>query len=257
LTVANTPKIVDLPDFDLAKLQCFDPAELRVDQPMGRFMLVLAAVFNDLKGAAYVLLMIGRSQPFEDRPLSHGAQLVGMGYQVARVLGGILYELMRAIAEDHKGAVDSAEFKHLVRGLPPKYRDAWNRIERIACEKSARARVNTADPLTMTLLRLRNDVAFHYSHKILAGAYKRFFADATAKYHDRAVLSDGTTMEATRFYFADAAMEAAAEDSTGRSMRDLHQTLGEVSGTVNVVLKSIVMAYIRKVATLRPYPVTK
>ena len=64
-------------------------------------------------------------------------------------------------------------------------------------------------------------------------------------------------MEATRFYFADAAMEAAAEDSTGRSMRDLHQTLGEVSGTVNVVLKSIVMAYIRKVATLRPYPVTK
>jgi hypothetical protein len=41
-----------LPDFDLAPLMDFAPDALRVGEPLGSFVLLLAAIFNDLKGAA-------------------------------------------------------------------------------------------------------------------------------------------------------------------------------------------------------------
>ena len=40
------------PDSDLAPLKGFPPLDLKVDTDLGRFVLVLAAIFNDLKNGS-------------------------------------------------------------------------------------------------------------------------------------------------------------------------------------------------------------
>ena len=103
------------------------------------------------------------------------------------------------------------------------------------------------------LLRIRNDLAFHYSPKVLPRAYQATFADPTQRYRDRAVLSDGESMEATRFYFADAAMEEGLRVATGLDMATLQRTLSGITDHVNKALKFIVTRYIRESARLSPY----
>jgi hypothetical protein len=89
--------------------------------------------------------------------------------------------------------------------------------------------------------------------KVLAKGYREFFADTSKPFHERAVVSDGDSMEATRFYFADAAMEQGMHSLTGLSAQSLHLRISDVSRNVNFALKFIVVAYIKKIATLSRY----
>jgi hypothetical protein len=195
-----------LPDFELAELRGFDPKALDPNQPMGRFILLLAAIFNDLKGALYVVERLRAAAPLAKPNLAWLGQVVGMQIQNKRIVGGILHELMNAI-EGNKGVVGSSEFVALVAGLKGPPRAAWTRVKRIALAEDRTP--NQSEAASQILHKIRNKVAFHYDTKIIAQGYQAFFADQTQQYRDKAILSDGDRMESTRFYFADGAMEAS------------------------------------------------
>ena len=165
-----------LPDFDLARLRGFDPAVLQTD--LGNFILLLAAVFNDLKGVAYVVERLRDAAPIANQDLAWRGQVSGMWTQTTRVMAGILYELMVVIKE-HEEIVDSPEFRKLVAGLPSQWRSAWNRVQRIARSQDRVPNVTGAD--SQLLVRLRNTVGFHYSAKVVAKGYREHFSNRTKK----------------------------------------------------------------------------
>ena len=111
------------------------------------------------------------------------------------------------------------------------------------------------------LLLVRNNVAFHYSAKILARGYREHFADASRPHSNRALFSDGRAMEDTRFFFADAAAEqglaspiVTADEGLTKTETVLQRT-AELAAQVNLALKPIVMACIRSFPT-RLYDIT-
>lgn len=239
-----------LQDFDLAPLDGFDPAALDTSLPIGCFILLLAAVFNDLKAAWYIVERLRYAGPIADRHLVCRGQVAGMGIQTSRLIAGILHELMQQIAK-HGDVVDSSEFRTLVARLPRPQRAAWNQVQQVARQQDGTLNVTSAD--AKLLLLIRNNFAFHYGAKAFAEGYRRFFADSTQAFGDRALLSDGESMEATRFYFADAAMEEGLRSLTRLSYKDLQRKLSVMSAKVNIALKFIVTRYIGDVAKVSRY----
>jgi hypothetical protein len=223
-----------LPDFDLAPLRGFDPDALRVREPMGSFVLLLAAVFNDLKGAAYVVERLRDAFSKAGGRLDWRGQLSGMVGQTSRVLAGVLRELMDAIKE-HRDIVDSAEFATLLRRMPVASRTAWQRVRLTALELVS----SGGDSDLLLLVKIRGAFAFHYSERALVKGYERSFVTHRDRpNHDRAVLSDGNRMEATRFYFADAAIEDGLHALTELDADQLQRRLSALAQHVNNALKT-------------------
>jgi hypothetical protein len=175
-------------------------------------------------------------------------QLSGMVGQTARILAGILRELMDAIRE-HYDLVDSAEFARLLGRLPVASRTAWHRVRMTALGGVAPG----SDADLLLLVKIRGALAFHYSEKALVKGYERFFVTERAEEnHDRAVVSDGDRMEATRFYFADAAIEAGLHELTELNADQLQRRLTVLAQHTNNALKHIVIAYLSTKAKLAP-----
>ena len=221
-----------------------------MELPIARFILILAAVFNDLKGAWYVVERLRDAQPMVDKSHAWRGQHTGMGLQNVRLIAGILHELMNVI-DKHREVVDSSDFQHIVALLPAGLRTAWRRVRRIALKEDRQPNATSAD--SQLLLRIRNNVAFHYDPTATAKSYAAFFARPTLPFRDKAVLSDGDSMEASRFYFADAMMEEGLRFATGLSNVDLQRKLSAISRDVNFALKFIVVRYITENAKLSRY----
>ena len=239
-----------LPDFDLAAPLGFDPAAFDMRLPLARFILLLAAVFNDLKSAWYLVERLRAVEPIAAYSLASKGQVAGMSLQNVRLIAGVLHELM-VVIEKHRDLVESSDFKALMRKLTGSPRIAWNQVQHIAFAQDRAPNVSGADSLL--LIKIRNNLAFHYGVKMLPSAYRVTFADRAKPFRSHAVISDGDSMEGTRFYFADAAMEEGLRSATGLSIDDLSRRISRISADVNIALKSIVVRYVRDVAKLSRY----
>jgi hypothetical protein len=242
-------------DFDLAPFKGFPPLDLKADTDVGRFVLVLAAIFNDLKNAIYAGHLAQQTHEKTTKKTPAHGQLTGMKTHAIRVMFGVIRELMKEIREN-KAAVDSQEFKGLLAKLKPKHREAWERLHHIAVGADKKA--NAGDATSQILERIRHNVAFHYNAVELAGAYERFFTTKPKKddgsVRDRALLSDGINYEGSRFYFAEAAQSQLLISKGGLEQEALVERVMQTAKDVSVALKHIVMAYIDDATTVREYP---
>src|SRR5258706_15634450 len=93
LAMGETP----LPDFDLAPLQGFDPTKLNIagQTDVGRLVLTLAVVFNDVKGLEYLAYQLdcGLKRYKAEHGLGVRGQLNGMISQILRARVGVFREL--------------------------------------------------------------------------------------------------------------------------------------------------------------------
>jgi len=250
LVSSPKPKSSHIPDFDLGELQGFDPKALDLTDDVARFILVLAVVFNDMKGGWYAVARLQLAASLATGSLEAQGQVAGFVNQTMRIMFGVLCELT-VLIRAHSGVIDSPEFQSLLTGLPKHSREAWDKVRRNAQDKDDETRGKTDEELI--LVKIRGGLAFHYSENLIQQSYVKFFAKSTELYHDKAMVSDGGTMEATRFYFADAAMEEGLRSQSSRSIAELSAFISELGKQVNLALKLIVMAYIKKIATLAPY----
>jgi hypothetical protein len=171
---------------------------------------------------------------------------MGLLLQVARFMAGVVHELMVELNEDQTKAIDSPEFQRILRDLTSQARDSWRTLLGVA-RGDTKASSN-ADSYSKMLVFVRNNVAFHYSDKILARGYREHFTDASRPHSSRALFSDGRAMEDTRFFFADAAAEQGLA-STGMTTREVLRRIAALAAQINLALKPIVMAHIRSFPT--------
>jgi hypothetical protein len=239
--------------FQLAKPFGIDPKAIDTETPLGSLMLVLALIFNDLKGLLLAVqeLGLGPRSRATNPPVASQGQVAGLALQFARLIAALIFELMDVLGKA-KGTVESGEMAALVARLPEKERRSWDSLVAAAFEKQPKGAPDTTWKM---LVKLRNQVAFHYDRETIGRGYRQhFFASPGKPYTERAVFSDGKRMESSRFYFADAAAEEGLSRVTNLPVPKATERIGSLAAEVNLALKPLVIEYLKAVAKGKAAP---
>jgi hypothetical protein len=126
-----------------------------------------------------------------------------------RLLWGLFHELLALVKRNQVGIAHSA-FKATIAHLGPTALAAWKAIEHVGLGSPS------TSPHAQALVRVRNTVSYHYDAKDLLRGYARAFNSTTGRVP---YASRGRSLQASRFYFADAAaheclLAAAPQDAT-------------------------------------------
>lgn len=208
---------------------------------IGQFFLGLAIAFNDLKGLVMFeqyLAAMGRPTTTDYSP--YFGQWHGTNVQIQRWIIGVLHEIMNVIgATEYRSVRDGAAVADLVSRVSPENRAAWNEIVAVATNTRGRR-------MSALLMRIRNGAAFHYGFRGngLAAAYGRRFAPGAPPPNQAAQFSTGTDMNATRFYYADAAAQQVMVENLDGENAMIDELL-ELANTVNVAVASVLVVFIR------------
>ncbi len=183
----------------LGPLTTFDPAlfvgDDKCPQEVCNFVLALAVAYNDLRDLTLTRrLLIDMEPPQEDTP-TYG-NWSGLGIAWLRVSWGQLNELL-VLLEENKKAIEHTAFQALHKRIDKKARNAWESLLEVAHNRRAVGGIGKA------LLLARNKISFHYDAKKIGIGYKARFVEETTA--GPPYESSASSMESTRFYFADAA----------------------------------------------------
>ena len=234
----NETHMAKLPDFELAPLKDFDPNTFNSSAPsVDAFVLSLALAFNDFKGLEWWATQLEKGDPKEAKVSPYHGQFNGMRIQVTRLSLASVHELLQAIAAAHKNhTVEHPAFVQALDIMTPASRANWEDVVAVVLGRDARH-----DKVFLNwLVRLRNNAAFHYYQpKALHGGYKQYFAEAAPSDHNRfAYASLGKSSEASRFYFADAAVGAVYDDE------ELIAAARALRRPISILLYTVVEAYL-------------
>ena len=240
---------MELPDFDLAPLSSFDPNVFRSDdRDVDAFILSLALAYNDYKGLQWLLFQLDKGKPADLTTVtSYNGQFFGMKIHATRLTLAFLHELVDAIkTASIDGVLERDQFVKNKAYMSRDDFDRWQELVDVAIGgKEAPAR-----GFLVWLERVRHDAVYHYYQpkELLQGYLTHFDPEEPKPSNRYAYASLGTTMEETRFFFADAAVGMSYED------KELIEKSGELGKHVNDVLRSVVAAYLRlRTDQLKPH----
>jgi len=204
--------------------------------PLEEFFLALALVFNDLKTA--VLLQETLPGNRGDRRVSpEVGQRNGIRSHLARLAAGIVHELLKLISEN-RTVLDDHRLTDLLKRIPPDCRNMWAKLVDNALNAS------TASSL---LCMIRNSAAFHYYQpKTLAQGFRSwFFEDRRIPENEKAYVSVGPDMDATRFYYADAAIQRSLSVlGAKKGVTDVDGLILDFVRTTNFSLAALIREFI-------------
>ena len=228
----------------LAALETFDPEAFRGDdkvpQAVCNFVLTLALIYNDCKDAIYASVALAASKP--EGPIQktrvRGA-FAGAQLHAFRAIVGLMHELFGLIRANDE-VLHHDFFVSLLQQVQPKSREAWKALVDVA------RGATPTDTFGKRLLLIRNKLFFHYDPKAIFIGYTEHF-HGPRRHDERAYLSRGQSMRATRFFFADAAATGYLNSVMGSETVDaLAQDLEEVVDSINYGLMLIVGRFIQR-----------
>jgi len=224
-------------------LETFDPAAFEagadVPQEVCSLILALALVYNDYKDALFASIAIGDAKPTGTFRKSRiwGAH-AGIEFHALRLQVGLLHELLNLLRESGNALLHPFIAK-VVKLMPSNARGSWKSLVSVAMGSTP------TDQFGRSLLLIRNKVSFHYDPKAIFSGYRHHFLGST-KRDDRAFISRGQSMSATRFYFADAAPIGYLRSLVGDEGSDeLLKSVAQLVRTVNIALKYVVEGFIQ------------
>lgn len=243
---SRAPEPNGVADFDLAPLKSFRPEGIIArdgKERFGAFMLALATAFNDLKGLLYWRRLILQKSTGMRGVSPRVGQLAGMELQVQRLILAHLHEfleLLKAFKEESRGE----EMRALLRTAPLGTQRQWEDLVRFATgEGDARDA-----QFTKVLVIVRNNAAAHYYQpNALVGGFRRHFYELRpAPNNAAAYASIGINMEQTRFYYADAALQAFIEKlPSAVGAEQFRRRLTRVGNGINQTIAHIVTEYLK------------
>ncbi len=258
------------PDFQLAPLIQLDRTLLLPleNEPiettqLKRLALTLALIFNDLKDLLWAGLVV-QHFTLELSPTEISAesgQLNAMRNFFLRHANGVIAEL-GSVIEGRKEVIQSAAFKAAVRGIDQtKALDAWNSLvaafEKVPIPGAPKRGSNAPKAATSKIARyikhVRDKAAYHYGNRpdedaVLAHGYAKKFkspktGDASAAH---AYLCVGDSMNTSRFFFADAAVQAVVDEALTEhdvSAEELNAFFRDVNFALRFVVASLLQHF--------------
>jgi hypothetical protein len=226
---------------DLAGLETFPPkafvAGAGASQDLCDFVVTLALVYNDLRDIHSGHMLLNDVQP--PGPVAatkEWGQFLGLRLHVIRVQTGLIDELLGTVRR-HADVLHEDTFKKVIRQLAQHVRAHWSAIESVA---SGKASGNTT---AKALALIRNKVVYHYDVGAIGRAYRERFIEENRRREP--LLSRGTSMAETRFYFADAAAESYMHPGGTPRVGDRFFEGGGLVASVNLALQGIVTGFVQ------------
>lgn len=241
----------------IGELEHISPKLLITEKEYNRvesFFLGLGVVFNDLKGIILFekMLIDYYEKPQDNEITSHAGNYGGVYIQIQKLIASTINEFF-AFLRKNSDLLNTNEFKEIFKKLNKEERVLWEGM--IAASRNKFSRVTD---FMKTIAQIRSNVAFHYDHsgKILRSAYISYFFGKT---HDgrnkHAYYSIGDSIENTRFYFSDAAVEESLYIAAGKKLKESHvgntslekyrQQTRETIEVMSAVISSILKKYIK------------
>lgn len=154
----------------------------------------------------------------------HAGNYGGLLVQLQKLMASIINEFFVFLKKNATVFTES-EFKEVLNRLPISEKRIWDNM--IA---AAHGKFPQVSDLLKATVQIRSNIGFHFDHsgKILRNAYvSRFFGNVKDEKSRLAYYSLGDTIETTRFYFSDAAVEEALYIATGKQPKE--NSIGGVS----------------------------
>lgn len=227
-----------------AELESFDPGVFYPDDKVGlelcAFIVTLAGIYNDAKDIGYAMELLVESRPVTDPCISRPWGIyLGLKYHIARRFHGLLHELFQLIQRSDIALADPY-MRVIESTMSRPGRESWHLVLDVA------RGADPKHPLGKALLLIRNKVAFHYDASQIHRGYTERFTHPSPG-NDRALLSRGTCMRESRFYFADAAFQCYLENiACAEDWDRFHSETESIFGHLNHALMELVTGFIQK-----------
>ena len=146
-----------------------------------------------------------------------------------------LFVLIKA----HRELLHHPFFVKVIKQVHGQSREAWKTLVSVADDATPK------DELGRLLLLVRNKVVFHYDPKGVYRGFKQQFLDPGCP-QQRAYVSRGLSMNETRFYFADAAVQGYFQETKGSmESADLSNKIIKIIESLNFAIIGIVDRFIQ------------
>ena len=228
----------------LAPLQTFSQEAFvgndNVPQDICNFVLALALIYNDCKDGIFSNLILAESKPTGEPKLSRAwGAYNGIKVHYLRLYIALIQELLNLIA-DNQRTIKHPFFNSVVRQLSKQDRESWDALTNAALQRK------TSSPLNKFLLMIRNKVSSHYDPKELYGGYRyHFFRSGSSS--ESPFISRGTSMQTSRFYFADAAAEGYLQSQAVKeNPNELISRVADLTADLNRSIMQLVNHFIQK-----------
>lgn len=225
----------------------FPPEALNPDVPLDRVILALALICNDMIDAFSVAGRMTNGKSITDTPTPYEGARIGRSGWSTRVIASIIHEALETLKAHQALLLSDSEVQETLASMSAESAAAWNDLTALALEPGK-------EPRRQFLLRVRNNVSYHYADaKALAAGYRRTFFEAEKTASNRwAYISAGETFEGLRFHFVDAAVASAVQAAAERASDDPTTELTgiaalTVNGLFNFVLKFMDMRVIKRI----------
>lgn len=185
------------------------------DDPIAKFFLVLAVIYNDLKGLSlFEKLVIDTYRAVGPDEVSvQVGELGGVFTQIGKLFISNMREFFDFLRENEKILLSSEFQEVLLKTNNKDIQNRWKNIIDVAFDRSPES-----SDFTHHLVLIRNNVAFHYkqSGKELQKSFRNFFykKEKIGK-NNMAYYSAGEFIKDTRFFYADAAVQEYMRSTTG------------------------------------------
>lgn len=212
------------------------------------FILTLSLIFNDLKGIMWMHFQVNKGKPADiEKPTSYLGNHNGITWQLSRLAFGLFVELLREIKE-HEKVISGPAFLRIIADLDGTSKQAWHDLLKAADGKIEG--IETDRDLFTYFETIRSNGIYHYSSTGLLLGYGRFFT-SDMRNSDHAYFASGKSLEATRWFFADAASQGQimrATDNLSQSHKvdvPMWKILDGFIPRINFALRFIVEGFIR------------
>jgi hypothetical protein len=236
-------------DFE-GNLKKIDPARIIREEARSAFddfFLVLAYIYNDLKGLTFFQIQMTEKYrvPRPGEITYHAGEYGGFNLQLYRIVIATIHEFFEFLKKN-KGILSTGKFYLIKNKLSPQSQKIWSEIVDIALGK-----IPESSNFTNVLLRIRNNIAFHYfdaNKNLRKGFIDRFFKKERTELNGNqyAYYAFGKEMAHTRFFYADAAAQEfifnVSQDTADTNFQDV---IGPVIHNMNETLFSLLKEYIQ------------
>lgn len=211
--------------------------------------MVLAVIYNDIKGLTLLeKLIVNTYRKAEPKEVSvQAGGLGGMFTQINKLFISNIHEFFDFLKENEKILLTS-EFKEILLKISNKdIQNRWKDIINIALDQ-----VPESSDFTKHLILIRNNVAFHYnqSGKELKKSFCNYFYKREEfSRNDLAYYSIGETMEDTRFFYADAAVQEYIGLIENNKLEGFDikykKEISEIISNMNFTISRLLKAYLK------------
>lgn len=214
------------------------------DQKFYNLILSFTHFFNNLRDVSLISqLIISNLQNTKKTNSPEFGQFGGMKIFADNLFFAFIFEFIQILKyRDTKKIIESDEFKKIISTI--------NKNSQVSCKELLKIVYHSNDRIYGTLLKLRNNLSFHYYQpKKLFEGYDLAAQNAENKMY----VSLGSKMSQTRYYFYDLANQIAIYQIINENGFSISDWKREIENLVNLIL-SFTMNITHRFITLNCAP---